>query len=344
MFPECVPTPTLSTGNQEYVPRVVTPLRIGSYPTPVFRAEALSSTSVELWIKNDGKTAEPYGGNKVRKLEWLLAEARAKTAERIVTAGAAGSHHVLATALYAKKIGLSTVAVLCPQTYTDHARDTLRASLGTGLELHAVGSMAEVPLGIARVISRRDYVILPGGTSRLSTQGYVTAMEELGDQVKRGELPEPDVIVAAMGSGGTVAGILAGVVKAGIRSRVVGVSVAAPVWLARRIVLALAKTALRRHERHRIEERLTIDGGELGDGYGHPTESGERATRVAADVGLTLEPTYTAKTFAHVLRLLQTGSERSVLYVHTLSDAHLSPLLVHAPVLGPNEERLFSAP
>lgn len=339
MFLDRVHAPTLSTGNQEYVPRVVTPLALGRYPTPVFRADALSP---HLWVKNDGETALRYGGNKVRKLEWLLAEARERGATRIVTAGAAGSHHVLATALYARELGIPTVAVLCPQEESQHARDTLRASLAAGIELHAVGSMAEVPLGVARVVSRHDYVIGPGGTSRSSTRGYVTAMEELAAQVRAGELPEPDEIVAAVGSGGTVAGILAGVVKAGLRSRVVGVSVAAPAWLARRIVLALAKTALARSERRGIEVRLEIDASELGRGYGHPTASGERATNEAKRAGLVLDPTYTAKTFAHVLTMLG-GGKRRVLYVHTLSSAPLSPLLENAPELGPDAERLLSA-
>lgn len=341
MFRDRVPTPTLSTGNQEYVPRVVTPLALGSYPTPVFRADTLCRDGVELWVKDDGKTALRYGGNKVRKLEWLLAEARARGSARIVTAGAAGSHHVLATALYAKEIGLPTVAVLCPQEYSQHARDTLRASLGAGVEMHAVGSMAEVPLGIARVVSRHDYVVLPGGTSRSSTQGYVTAVEELAQQVKSGELPEPDEIVAAVGSGGTVAGLLAGVVKTGLRSRVVGVSVAAPAWLARRIVVALAKSALDRKLRHGIEKRLEIDATELGAGYGHATESGARATLDARRAGLELEPTYTAKTFAHVLTRLGGSEKRRVLYVHTLSSAALAPLLEDAPALSSVAERLL---
>src|SRR5688572_11236327 len=126
MFRERVPAPTFSTGNAEYVPSVVIePLGIGRYPTPVFLAEALSDRTVELWVKNDGKSADLYGGNKVRKLELLLADARAKGARRIVTAGAAGSHHVLATSIYAKRLGLPTVAVLCPQPYNEHSESML---------------------------------------------------------------------------------------------------------------------------------------------------------------------------------------------------------------------------
>ncbi len=321
------------------------PIHIGKYPTPVSRADALSTDRVALWVKNDGLSAEPYGGNKVRKLELLLADAREKQAKRIVTAGAGGSHHVLATALYAHRIGVPTFAVLCPQPWTEHAESTLRASLGAGLDYRAVGSMAEVPIGIARELGRGDYLILPGGSTKLSTGGYVNAMHELAEQVKRGELPEPDEIVAAVGSGGTVGGILAGVVEAGLRARVVGVSIATPAWLARRLVLAFARSALARKSRKGIQHRLEIDDSELGKGYGHATETGDRATSAAERVGLTLDPTYTAKAFAHVRsRIERAPRETVILYVHTLSQAPLEPLLTSAPPLGPDEQRLFPRP
>ena len=82
---------------------------LGRYPTPIRRC------SPQLWVKDDGATATLYGGNKVRKLEYLLAAARARGARRIVTVGAGGSHHVLATTLYARTIGIATAAVLFPQ-------------------------------------------------------------------------------------------------------------------------------------------------------------------------------------------------------------------------------------
>ena len=98
-------------------------------------------------MKNDGVSAEPYGGNKVRKLELVLADAARRGARRLVTTGAGGSHHVLATAIYARAVGLPVVAVLCPQPWTEHAEATLRASLGAGIEVRVFGSMATVPLG-----------------------------------------------------------------------------------------------------------------------------------------------------------------------------------------------------
>ena len=317
------------------------PLTLGHYPTPVFRADALSTAGAELWVKNDGVSAEPYGGNKVRKLELVLADAARRGARRLVTTGAGGSHHVLATAIYARAVGLPVVAVLCPQPWTEHAEATLRASLGAGIEVRVVGSMATVPLGVAAVLRRGDYFIPAGGSSALGTLGYARAVGELARQIRDGALPEPEVIVVPLGSGGTVAGILAGVLRQGLTSRVVGVSVAVAAPLGRAVSLALARAATRLGGGGagllRLARTLEIDGRHLGAGYGHATAEGNAATRAAEAVGLRLDPTYTAKTFARALEEVRLPGRpgRAVLYWHTLSAAPLGPLLENAPPAVP---------
>ncbi|MBE7483119.1 MAG: pyridoxal-phosphate dependent enzyme [Polyangiaceae bacterium] len=319
------------------------PLKLGRYPTPVFRADVLCSERAELWIKNDGLSAEPYGGNKVRKLELILAEAVRRGAKRIVTTGAGGSHHVLATATYARSVGIPVFAVLCPQPWTPHAETTLRASLGLGIDVAVVGSMRAVPFGVARNLGRGDFFVPAGGSSTLGTLGYAHAVTELLDQIRRGDAPEPDVIVAPLGSGGTVAGLLAGVLREGLRSRVVGVSVAVRAPLGRAVVLALGRAATRTDGGDagllRLGRALEVDDAHLGAGYGHSTPAGESATRDAASVGLELDPTYTAKTFARALEELRVPapSRRTVLYWHTLSAAPLAPLLENAPASVPSE-------
>ncbi|MBI3205695.1 MAG: pyridoxal-phosphate dependent enzyme [Myxococcales bacterium] len=309
----------------------------------MFRADALSGASAELWVKNDGVSAEPYGGNKVRKLELVLADAARRGARRLVTTGAGGSHHVLATAIYARTVGIPVVAVLCPQPWTEHAEATLRASLAAGVEPRVVGSMAAVPWGVATVLRRGDYFIPAGGSSALGTLGYARAVRELADQIRDGALPEPDVIVAPLGSGGTVAGILAGVVREGLRSRVVGVSVAVSARLSRAVALTLARSATRLDRGDaglvRLARALEVDGRHLGDGYGHATAEGDAATRAAEAIGLRLDPTYTAKTFARALEEVRApqSQRHSVLYWHTLSAAPLGPLLENAREAVPAE-------
>ena len=313
------------------------PLRIGCFPTPVFRADSLCTPDAELWIKNDGPSAEPYGGNKVRKLELILAEAQRRGARRVVTTVAGGAHHVLATAISARRAGIPVVAVLCPQPWTLHAERTLRASLGAGIEPVTVSSMAAAAWGVARVARRGDYVVPAGGSNVEGTLGYVRAVTELLGQIRARELPEPDLIVAPLGSGGTVAGILAGVLREGLKSNVVGVDVAVSPRLAQPLVIALARLATRRDRGAagvlRLSRTLEVDGSHLGHGYGHATRAGQRATEVAESIGLGLDPTYTAKTFARVLDELERPAKRRrvVLYWHTLSSTPFAPLLANAP-------------
>lgn len=329
---------------------------IGHYPTPVFRADALCSDGAELWIKNDGVVNDVYGGNKVRKLELVLADALQRGARRIVTVGAFGSHHVLATTVFARQRGLGVAAVLCPQPWTEHAEATLRAGLGLGLEVVTAGLMARVPLHVPRLLRRGDYFVPPGGSSVLGTLGYLRAVRELVGQIRAGELPEPDVIVAPLGSGGTVAGLLAGVRREGLHSQVIGVQVAVGRMVSEAMALTLAWAALRREGMAGsglgLARRLELDDSHRGRGYGWPTPAGERASQLASRAGLQLDPTYTAKTFAKSLELVgspgpardggrapgrkarKPGQPFRVLYWHTLSAAPLEPLLSRGPASG----------
>ena len=305
------------------------PLPLGRYPTPVRRCPVADARG-ELWVKDDGGTAELYGGNKVRKLEFVLAAARARGARRIVTFGAGGSHHVLATTLYARRVGLETAAILWPQPWTMHAEETLRAALAAGLQPLAVRSRAAALPGGARILARGDQLVPPGGSSRVGARGYLAATRELAAQVRAGQAPEPDAIVVPLGSGGTAAGILAGVVGERLRSRVIAVDVAIGSAAAVPLVLYLAHGLGGRLTD--LARRLGVERGYLGAGYGHPTAAGASATEEARAMGLMLDPTYTAKTFAAALDLVR-RSPGVVLYWHTLSARPLDPLLADAPAL-----------
>jgi 1-aminocyclopropane-1-carboxylate deaminase/D-cysteine desulfhydrase-like pyridoxal-dependent ACC family enzyme len=319
---------------------ILEPLPLGRYPTPVRRCSPGGARG-ELWVKDDGDSAALYGGNKVRKLEYVLAAARARGARRIVTFGAGGSHHVLATTLYGRSVGLATAAVLWPQPWTAHAEDTLRAALAAGLEPLAVRSRAAALPGVACILGRGDYLVPPGGSSRIGARGYLAAAHELATQIRAGEAPEPDAIVVALGSGGTAAGILAGVVAEGLRSRVIAVDVAIGSAAATALVLYLAYGLGGRLGD--LGRRLGVERGYLGAGYGHPTEVGARATVEARAAGLTLDPTYTAKTFAAALDQVR-RSPGVVLYWNTLSGRPLEPLLAGAPALPAGLASLFPRP
>ncbi len=323
-------------------------IRLGTYPTRVERLPSLSRGTASLWVKRDDLTSDLYGGNKVRKLERLLDDARSRGARRIVTVGAAGSHHVLATAIWAREQGMEVDAVLLPQLKTPHVVENLRADLGAGAHVLPASSYPHAALRILERIARGRYYIPVGGSNVLGTLAYVDAARELAAQVRAGDLPEPDVVVVALGSGGTAAGLAVGFALEAMKTRVVAVTVTDPPrWVARR-VRALAKAALAREAKTSggaaPELRLVIDDRYLGGGYGRPTESAARALSLGAGMGLTLDLTYTAKAFDAALDRVNAGNDANVLYWHTLSSAPLDRWLKEAEeerALAPELQKLL---
>jgi 1-aminocyclopropane-1-carboxylate deaminase/D-cysteine desulfhydrase-like pyridoxal-dependent ACC family enzyme len=326
---------------------------IGRYPTPVQPLTLLSTDRCELWVKRDDLTNDAYGGNKVRKLEHILERARERAARRIVTFGAAGSHHVLATTLHARRAGFEVAAILAPQHRTEHAVKNLRVALALRLQAIPASSMALAAVVLPTVLRQGDFVVGPGGSTLHGTLGYVDAAFELAGQIDAGAMPAPDLIVVALGSAGTAAGLLAGIASNGgnvssLRAtRLVAVRVVSPVLMGRQRALGLAfRAALHRQRRASWSElaaRLTMEANFLGAGYGHATAAGDRATELAAREGLTLDQTYTAKTFAAALDCVDKSGAARILYWHTLSSAPLEPMLADAPQLPPELDRLFVA-
>jgi D-cysteine desulfhydrase len=325
---------------------------------------ALSEPGCELWVKRDDKTHDGCGGNKVRKLERLLA--RVRGARRLVTVGAVGSHHVLATAYFGQRLQLEVEAVLFPQPFTEHALEVVRAALASGLKPVCVPALARVPFAVARRMTRDSLWIPPGGSSVDGSMGYVDAARELAAQVRGGLMPEPDVCVVALGSGGTAAGLAAGFAAENLKTQVVGVCVVSPVWLVRLVARALARACARRlgvrlaspepNAGGQVRPRFAIDGRFLGAGYGRESPEGREALRLAeSKASLTLDPTYTAKAFASALSFVREAaraasgskSARCVLYWHTLSSAPLGPLLEASPfgdAVDPRVRALLLAP
>jgi len=316
------------------------------YPTPVRAYPELSDARAELWLKNDGLSHEVYGGNKVRKAERLVAEAVRRGAKRVLSFGAAGSHHLLTLTLFARANGLQSAAFVFPQPCTEHALDTLRAGLGLGLELHPVRHAALIPWLLPRVRRPGDYLIAPGGSNVIGARACADAVDELALQIAAGTLPSPDLIVVPLGSGGTCAGLAAGVVRRRLPCRVLGVQVVGGVG-PRLAARYLARETLRQSGAAgrvaELEACLSFDATQVGPGYGAGSAAGARATAVAREFGLVLDQTYTAKAFARVLELLRTAPSAEtrdtprplrILYWHTLSATPLAPLLLSAPSEG----------
>ena len=312
---------------------------LAELPTPVVAIPSLSARSgAEIWVKRDDLSGREYGGNKVRKLEYIFGEAIARESDTIITCGAAGSHHALATARFAEALGLKLHVVSFPQLWSTHAEEQLRALLSAGGQVHPVRSGAlTIPTmqGLAarlRLKRRRPYVVAPGGSSVPGVIGHVEAGLELARQIEAGVVPEPDAIFLAFGTGGTLAGLAIGLAASGITTKLVGVRVVPRVVAnAGRVRSLISRTVqhLRSLDKRFPDVSATartlieIDGAELGAGYGAPTAAASNATRLAREHGeLVLDQTYTSKAFASLLR--QASAERAgqtLLFVHTLSSA-----------------------
>jgi D-cysteine desulfhydrase len=297
-------------------------------PTPVHRLECPDHP--DLWVKRDDLSAPSYGGNKVRKLEFLIGDALARGARRLITVGAAGSHHALATALYGREHGIPVSLVLFPQPLTRHVRDVLLTDLSLGAELRWSPRMEAVPVAalLARIAHRRDapYLIPGGGSSEVGALGYVSAALELEDQVRRGEVPEPDTIHVAAGTLGTAAGLAVGLSLGGLATRVHAIRIASPLVTNQRALRRLITGVCRILERHgvsvpdarEIGSRVELTHDAIGVGYGHSTAAGAAAIKTLAESGLVFDDTYTAKAVASLLTRIP-GARGVHLYWHTLS-------------------------
>ena len=312
-------------------------LSLGNWPTPVTRLDTLGrELSADLWIKRDEGSGPLYGGNKVRKLEPLLGEAVAHDSESVITVGGIGSNHVVAVAVYARSLGLGTRAVVIPQPVTTQVRRNLELDLALGVELVPCPFKELVPLYFERERWRkgpRCYATGPGGSSAVGTLGFVAAALELKQQIDAGQLPEPDDIFVALGSGGTTAGLALGCALAGLRSRVVGVRVVEKLICngpLTRLLVARTLFALRRlaGPLDRPAINLAVDNTQFGGRYGRPTDAGREAiTRMIDAEGITLEPTYTGKALAAMLAHCQgPGKGRRVLFWNTYNGQDTAPL------------------
>ncbi len=305
--------------------------------SPVARLTGLGERiGGDLWIKNDGLYGSLYGGNKPRKLEFILADALHKGASTVLTYGAIGTNHGLATALYGQQCGLRVVLLLTYQTPTEDTTRQLCHIQEAGATLHYTRSLpatvALTPYFLLRYSDgrpwRRPYLVLPGASSPLGCLGYVNAALELADQVRTGELPEPERIVAPLASAGTAAGLLLGLRLSGLGSRLVGVAVTRAPTATATAVARLANAAadlLRRRGAAASMPRLRssdieVVRGWLGAGYAKPSAAGKEARMVLLETeGLALDHVYTAKTMAALIGLRRSGKlgDGPVLYWHT---------------------------
>lgn len=303
-------------------------LALSERPTPVRELPGLG-----IWVKEDGRFGSGgWGGNKVRKLEWLIPDAKRRGRHSILTFGGLGTNWGLATALYAREHGLETALALVDQPVDDHVEAQLARLYASGARIHRTHTKARTVAMLPWLLARNarggrpPYLLPAGGSSSVGALGYVEAALEIAAQVEAGSLPEPAHVVVPVGTGGTAAGLALGFQIAGLRSRVVGVVVNDQLRLDGEVIARLVHRTARLLERRgarlgplRLKpDMLDLTRDQIGAGYGHPTEAAGRAAALATEDGLSLDPVYTAKAMAGLLALRNAAHLGGpVLFVHT---------------------------
>lgn len=314
-----------------YPPRV----RLAQLPTPIEKLERLTRDlgGPEIYVKRDDQTGLATGGNKARKLEFLLAETLAQNCNHVVSVGGPQSNHVRQTAAAAARVGLDCSLVLRGEPPTQRLGNFLLDEL-LGAEVHFSGKrtldeVADEIMTSLKASGVKPYFIPLGGSNGLGAVGYVAAMEETLDQLATQNLAI-DAMVFASSSAGTQAGLLLGAAIRHYPGRVLGISIdSSAVELTARVI-EFALDAARRVEHKLTEKDLRVDviDDYLGGGYAIVGDLERDAIRtVARSEGLLLDPVYTGRAMGGLIDLIRKGEftpQQKILFWHTGGTAALS--------------------
>ena len=313
-------------------------IRLGHMPTPLEPMENLSrhlagpNGGPKLWIKRDDCTGLSTGGNKTRKLEFLMADALAQGADTVITQGATQSNHARQTAAAAAKLGLACHILLEDRTgytdpaYTDSGNVLLDRLHGATIDRRpgGVDMQAEMEKFAAELKTqgRKPYVIPGGGSNAVGALGYVNAALELVAQAAEIGL-RIDHVVHATGSAGTQAGLVTGLTALNSGIPVLGIGVRAPKEQQEKNVLALAEKVATHLGLPGIvkPEHVVANCDYVGQGYGIPTEGMVAAVKLLAEKeGILLDPVYSGKGMAGLIDLVRKGhfgKDENIVFIHT---------------------------
>jgi L-cysteate sulfo-lyase len=303
-------------------------------PTPLELLPRLSEAlgGPQIWIKRDDLTGMGLGGNKVRKLEFLVGDALAKGADHLVTQGAVQSNHVRQTAAVAAKLGLGCTAVLehrietNDNAYLNSGNVLLDRLLGCRLEYRPGG--ADMQAAIEEVGARlrsegaRPYLIPGGGSNAIGALGYAAVALELVTQANEQGL-RIDRLVHATGSAGTQAGLVAGLHALSSPIQVLGIGVRQPKEKQQANVLRLAQATAAHMgvDRPIPDSAVEANCDYVGAGYGLPTPGMAEAVQMVARLeGIFLDPVYSGKGMAGLIDLIRKGAftaGETVVFLHT---------------------------
>ncbi|MDJ0753112.1 MAG: D-cysteine desulfhydrase family protein [Ardenticatenaceae bacterium] len=302
-------------------------LPLAHLPTPIERLPRLTELmkGPDLYVKRDDLTGLAGGGNKTRKLAYLLAEAQAQGCDHVITIGGPQSNHCRQTAAAAARCGLGCSLILKSHEKEINGNLLLNHLLGAHLYWVADETPAAVTERVTKQLlsmGHKPYLIPVGGSNVVGATAYVEAMEELMAQIEAQHL-NIDVIVHASGSGGTQAGMLVGAHAFNFRGEILGISVSRPAEDLRTQIAALA-TATATHlglETVALHDQVRVNDDYIEPGYGVLTDLEKEAIQlVAQKEGLLLDPVYTGRAMGGLIDLIRWGAftrAQRILFWHT---------------------------
>ena len=304
----------------------------------------------EIYCKRDDKDHKIYGGNKLRKFEFIFGEALKKKKKGIITLGGIGTNHGAACAIVAKELDLKCELFLSLQPISWHVQRSLLLYHYFGAKLHftKMFELGVLKSFLFRIFHPKYYLMSIGGSplfgigTPLGSIGFINAIFELKNQIDEGILPEPDIIFVAAGSTGTAAGLTAGCKVLGLKTKVYPVNVSRDIVVNPKNLIKIANKSikyLRKRDKSIPDVQVNKDDfnmikGYLGSNYGVKTVKGQKAVDLVYDLegnklGFKLETTYTGKTMAAMLEFLEKEENKSkkILFWNTYNSNDLDKYL-----------------
>ena len=311
-------------------------------PTPIEKMVKSSELlgGMNIWIKRDDLTNPKYGGNKIRKFEFVIPHIQKWKKKRILTVGGIGTNHGLATVIIAKKFGIKTSLYLIDQPLTQHVRENLLCDYYYGAELIYTKGIKRTVYHLLKnfIIDWSSYYLCVGASNSVGTIGFINAGLELVEQIKNGDIPEPDKIFVAVGSMGMALGLFIGLELAGLKTKIMGICISDIKFNSPKQLQNLTRKTLKRLRRidksipdvsDKLFERLSIDRSFFGGEYGRYTYEGLEAIEIAKNDGIELDPVYTGKVFSAMIdycRKNPNAKNETILYWHSKNSVDLSSI------------------
>ena len=322
----------------KYFPKLdsyISNINLGTFPTPVQKLSNLSKFfNCQMYIKRDDISGNELGGNKIRKLEYLFGDIIKSGKSDILSYGACYSNFIAIFTYYAHKLGYNVHNILFPQPDTNYKDENQFLINSFSKSITNIISPILLPFSIAKfkIFHPNSYLSPMGGTNTITSLGYVNAGLELAEQIKNGEIPEPDYIFLPFGTGGTIAGLIVGLQIANLHPKVFGIRVVDKI-ISNRIVLMKLIYSIKRFllkiNPETIFNKLEyyIINDYYGKGYAIPTLESEYARRLFIEKeNVLLDTTYSGKACSAMINMIENNSDKNkcFLFWNTFNSLKLS--------------------